>query len=263
MEVRYFKRRIYFAALFVMFCMVMLGARLFYLQVINSKHYTTLSQENRIRVVPIPPTRGLIYDRNLQLLADNKPTYQIEVTPAQADDIERVVADIGQHIHLEEYHLKKIFNDVKRKQTFQSIPLKINLSEGEIARFSVNRHHFPGVEITARANRYYPLADVGTHALGYVGRINAKEIPDLNMRDYSGTSHIGKSGVEKFYEEILHGEVGYQRIEVNAQGRKLRVLQTIPSTPGADLVLTLDARLQKIAQDSLGESNGSVVAMDR
>ncbi len=261
-EIRYFKVRVYFAALFVMLCVVMLGLRLFYLQITSNEHYTTLSQENRVRVVPTPPIRGLIYDRNLKLLADNKPSYQIEITPVQVDDIEQTISEISQYVELEEHHLKKFYDDIKRKQAFESIPLKINLTEDEVARFSVNRHRYPGVEVTARANRYYPLSGVSSHALGYVGRINAQEVKKLDKQNYSGTSHIGKLGVEKHYEDVLHGEVGYQHIEINAQGRKLRVLETVPPTPGSDLVLTLDARLQKIAQDSLGERNGSVVAMD-
>ncbi len=262
LEIRYFRARVYFAALFVGLSVFMLGARLFYLQITSNEHYTTLSQENRVRIVPTPPTRGLIYDRNLKLIANNKPSYQIEITPVQVDDIEQAVSDISQFIHLEEHHLKKFYDDVNRNQAFESIPLKINLSDDEVARFAVNRHRFPGVEITARANRYYPLAGVSSHALGYVGRINVEEVQKLDKQNYSGTSHIGKLGVEKYYEDILHGGVGYQHIEINAQGRKLRVLETVPPTPGSDLILTLDARLQKIAQDSLGERNGSVVAMD-
>lgn len=252
----------YFAALFVALSVFMLGARLFYLQITSNEHYTTLSRDNRVRIVPTPPTRGLIYDRNLKLLANNKPSYQIEITPVQVDDIEQAVSNISQYIQLEEHHLKKFYDDVNRKQAFESIPLKINLSEDEVARFAVNRHRFPGVEITARANRYYPLAGVSSHALGYVGRINVEEVQKLDKQNYSGTSHIGKLGVEKYYEDVLHGGVGYQHIEINAQGRKLRVLETVPPTPGSDLILTLDARLQKIAQESLGERNGSVVAMD-
>lgn len=262
LEERYFKVRVYFAALFVALCMGMMGLRLFYLQITSNEHYATLSQENRVRVVPVPPTRGLIFDRNLKLLANNKPSYQIEITPVQVNDIQQVVKDVGAFIHLEEHHLKKFFDDIKRKQTFQSTPLKINLSEEEVARFSVNRHRFPGVEITARANRFYPLSGISTHALGYVGRINAQEVQTVDKQSYSGTTHIGKLGIEKRYEDVLHGEVGYEHIEINAQGRKLRVLETVASTPGSDLILTIDAELQKVAQDSLGDRKGSVVAMD-
>jgi len=241
---------------------MLLGSRLFFLQITSNQHYTTLSQENRVRLVPTPPTRGLIFDRNLKLLADNKPSYQIELTPVQVDNLKQVVSQLGEYIQLEEHHLKKFYDDVKRKQSFEAIPLKINLSEDEVARFSVNRHRFPGVEITARANRYYPLAGVSTHALGYVGRINADEAQKLDKQNYRGTSHIGKVGIEKYYEEVLHGSVGYQHVEINAQGRKLRVLESVLPIPGRDLILSIDARLQKIAQESLGERNGSVVAMD-
>ena len=262
LEERYFKVRVYFAALFVAACVVMLGLRLFYLQITSNEHYATLSQENRVRVVPVPPTRGLIYDRNLKLLANNKPSYQIEITPVQVKDVQQVVNEVSEFIELEDHHIKKFFDDIKGKQTFQSTPLKINLTEEEVARFSVNRHRFPGVEITARANRFYPLRGISTHALGYVGRINAQEVQRVDKQNYSGTTHIGKLGIEKRYEDILHGEVGYEHIEINAQGRKLRVLETVASTPGSDLILSIDSGLQKVAQESLGDQNGSVVAMD-
>ena len=262
LEERYFRARVYVAAFLVFCCIFVLGARLFHLQIISNEHYTTLSLDNRVRVVPIAPSRGLIFDRNLKLLADNKSSYQLEITPVQVDDLQQVVKQLGEYIQLEEHHLKKFFEDVKRKQSFESIPLKLNLNEIEVAKFSVNRHRFPGVEITARANRFYPFSGLNTHALGYVGRINAEEAQKLDKQMYSGTTHVGKVGVEKFYEDVLHGEVGYQHIEINAQGRKLRVLEKVPPTPGVDLILSIDARLQKIAQDSLGERNGSVVAMD-
>ena len=189
-------------------------------------------------------------------------SYQIEITPVQVEDVERVVTQLSDYIELEEHHLNRFFEDVKRKQSFESIPLKLNLSESEVAKFSVNRHRFPGVEIKARANRYYPYSGMGAHALGYVGRINTQEVQKVDKQDYSGTTHIGKVGVESFYENILHGEVGYQHIEINAQGRKLRVLEQVPPTPGADLILSIDSQLQQVAQKSLGERNGSVVAMD-
>jgi len=262
LEERYFRVRVYWVAFLVCCCIFVLGARLFHLQIVSNEHYATLSQENRVRVVPIPPTRGLIFDRKLRLMADNKSSYQIEVTPVQVDDVQQVVQELEEYIELEEHHLKKFFEDVKRKQSFESIPLKLNLNEHEVAKFSVNRHRFPGVEITARANRFYPFAGRNTHALGYVGRINAQEVNKVDKQKYSGTTHIGKLGIEKYYEELLHGDVGYQHIEINAQGRKLRVLEKVPPTPGADLVLSIDSRLQKIAEDSLGERNGSVVAMD-
>ena len=262
LEERYFRARVYVVAFLVICSLFVLAARLFHLQIVSNEHYATLSQENRVRVVPIAPTRGLIFDRNLKLLADNKSSYQIEITPVQVDDLQQVVAQLGEYIELEEHHLKKFYEDVKRKQSFESIPLKLNLNENEVAKFSVNRHRFPGVEIKARANRYYPYAGRSVHALGYVGRINAEEAKKVDKQNYRGTTHIGKVGVEKYYEDVLHGDVGYQHIEINAQGRKLRVLEKVPPTAGADLVLSIDANLQKIAQESLGDRNGSVVAMD-
>ena len=262
LEVSKFRIRVYFAALFVALCVFALGSRLFYLQITSNEHYATLSQENRVRVVPVAPSRGLIFDRNLNLLANNKPSYQIEITPIQTTNLKQVVNDLAEYIQLEEHHLKKFFDDIKRRQSFESIPLKINLSDEEVARFSVKRHRFPGVEISARVNRFYPLSGISSHALGYVGRINAEEIQKVDRQNYSGTTHIGKTGIEKYYESDLHGEVGYQHIEINAQGRKLRVLKTVAPVPGLDLVLTIDSKLQKIAQDNLGDRNGSVVAID-
>ncbi len=262
LEAHHFKKRAYFVMLLMAFFMVLLGARLFYLQSMSNEHYTVLSHENRMRIVPVPPVRGVIYDRNLQLLAGNRPSYQIEVTPVQVDDIEQVIIDISKYVQLENHHLAEFYKDVKHKQAFESIPLKVNVSEEEIARFSVNRHRFPGVEITALVNRYYPLTGTSAHALGYVSRINVQEVQTLDKRNYSGTTHVGKSGVEKFYEDILHGQVGYQRVEINAQGRTLRVLETIPPTPGSDLILSIDAHLQQVAQESLEGRKGSVIAMD-
>ncbi|MCY3803954.1 MAG: penicillin-binding protein 2 [Gammaproteobacteria bacterium] len=262
LEKRYFRTRIYLVALLVLLCILILALRLFYLQVSSHDHYATLSQENRMKIVPVPPTRGLVYDRNMNLLAANKPSYQIRVTPVEVDDMEQVISQLGQLIDLEEHHLKKFYGDLKRKQSFESITLKVNLSEEEVARFSVNRHRFPGIEITAHASRYYPMAGVNAHALGYVGRINADEMQKLDRKDYSGTTYIGKVGVEKFYEQALHGTVGYQHIEINAQGRRLRVLGSIPPEPGQDVMLTLDAQLQEVALQALGERKGSVVAME-
>ncbi len=262
LEKRYFRTRIYLVALLVLLCMLILALRLFYLQVSSHDYYATLSQENRMKIVPVPPTRGLVYDRNMNLLAANKPSYQIRVTPVEVDDMEQVILQLGRLIDLKEHHLKKFYGDLDRKQSFESIPLKVNLSEDEVARFSVNRHRFPGIEITAQASRYYPMAGVNAHALGYVGRINADEIQKLDKKDYSGTTYIGKVGVEKFYEQALHGTVGYQHIEINAQGRRLRVLESIPPEPGKDVMLTLDARLQEVALRALGERKGSVVAIE-
>ncbi len=261
-EARYFSIRISIVVLLVLLCLLVLGLRLFFLQVQSRDYYTTLSQENRIKIVPVPPTRGLIYDRNLNLLAANKSSYQISITPAQVDDIEQVISQLGQFIGLEQHHLKKFYEDMKRKQSFEPVPLKINLSEDEVARFSVNRHRFPGVEVIAHASRHYPMTGVNAHALGYVGRINTEEVQKLDKQDYSGTTYVGKLGVEKFYEDVLHGKVGYQHIEINAQGRKIRALKSVPPVPGADIVLTLDARLQEVALQALGERRGSVVAME-
>lgn len=252
----------YVVAVLVLLSLLVLGLRLFFMQVQSHDYYRTQSQENRIKLVPAPPMRGLVYDRNLELLAFNKPSYQIRITPVEAGDVQQVILHLSKLIELEEHHLEKFFTDAKRKQPFEPIPLKVNLSESEVARFSVNRHRFPGVEIAAHTNRYYPMGGVNVHALGYVGRIDAEDMYKLDKQDYSGTTYIGKLGVEKFYEEVLHGKAGYQHVEINAQGRRLRVLESFPPVSGADIVLTLDARLQEVALQALGERRGSVVAIE-
>ncbi len=261
-EARLFAGRNIVAAFFVLLFLALIILRLGELQLLEHQHFTTKSIDNRVRVEPIPPTRGLIYDRNGVLLAQNLPTHSLEITPEQVKDLEKTIAQLGEIITIGEDDIKRFKRLRKQQRRFDSIPLRIDLTEEEIARFAINRHRFPGVEIKAKLLRTYPLGKETAHVLGYVGRINEQELKDLDASNYSGTSHVGKTGVEKFYEKQLHGEVGTRRVEVNALGRTLRVLDSKPPKPGANLYLTLDIRLQQAAIAAMGEENGSIVAID-
>ncbi len=249
----------------VVLVILMIGlllSRLIYLQIISHDHYTTRSHDNRVKVVPLPPTRGLIYDRNGVLLAENLPSYSLEVTPEQAGDIENTIDALREVVEIRDVDLERFRRQFRQMRRFEGIPLRFRLSEEEVSRFAVNRHRFPGVDIVARLSRHYPLGELTAHVVGYVGRISERDLERLDARAYSGTSHIGKTGVERSFEDQLHGEVAFQPVEINAQGRTLRVLERASPQPGSDLVLTIDVRLQKIANDALAEHHGSVVAID-
>lgn len=256
-----FRERAIFAAILVAVTFLLLMVRLYDLQVTNYSHYQTLSDDNRVRVLPVAPTRGLILDRNGEILADNTPNYQLIVRPSQVKNMAELLANLAEFIDIQEHELERFKKTVRRKQSFQQTPLVLNLSDEEVAKFAVNQHRYLGVEISAHSTRYYPQKNSFTHALGYVGRINEKESTTLD-KNYDGTSHIGKVGVERRYEKELHGKVGYKHVEINAQGRSLRVLKTQPSSPGIDIQLSLGARLQEVAREALGEESGAIVAID-
>lgn len=264
LEFQIFRERAIISAGLVAVTFLILLIRLFDLQITNHAHFQTLSQENHVRILPVAPTRGLIFDRNEMLLADNKPNYQLVITPTQVKSMTKLLTDIQELVEIEEHELERFFKTIKRKQSFQPTPVKFNLSDEEVARFAVNQHRFAGVEIEANSTRFYPQKNNFAHALGYVGRINEKELAVIDKQNYDGTTHIGKLGIEKRYEDLLHGKVGYQHVEINAQGRKLRVLpeKAQPSSPGVDIQLSLIAELQEVAQQALGEENGAVVAID-
>ena len=262
LERRLFLNRAIISALLVLGVLLVFVFRMAYLQILSYEHFATLSKDNRVRLIAVPPPRGLIYDRHGILLAENLPSYRLEIVPSQVSDMDELLGRLSSLIEFDETDVKRFSTEMSRKQSFQNIPLQFNLSDEEVARFAVNRHDFPGVDVNARLGRYYPLGGIGVHALGYVGRINERELRLLDDNNYNGTSHIGKLGIEKYYEDILHGNVGFQRVEINAQGRILRVLDTQPPVPGNDLVLSLDSNLQRVAEQALGASKGAVVAMD-
>lgn len=262
-EARVVRARSILALFGVLLLILTVIGRLFYLQVLNHDHFRMLALDNRIKIVPVPPTRGLIYDRNGVPLAENQVSFSLEVVPEQVDrNLEEVLNDLSQLIEISSADRQRFLRLVRQHRGFQAVPLRFRLSEEEVARFSVNRLRFPGVDIQARLSRYYPLKELATHAVGYVGRINEWELQTLDVASYAGSSHIGKVGVEHYYEELLHGTVGYEQVETNAQGRALRVLERTPPVSGNDLYLTLDIRIQIAAETALGEFNGAVVAIE-
>ncbi len=257
-----FKRRVIVAALFSIALLTFVIIRLFFLQVINHEHYTTLSRNNRVDIQPIAPTRGLIYDRNGVILAENQPTFSLEIVPERIDDMEATLAAIRELITVSDSDLERFHQILRRKRRFEETPLRLRLSDEEVARIAVNRYRLPGVEIKSRLSRDYPLGPLLAHTLGYVGRIDERELQQLDTSNYAATAHIGKTGVEKTYENELHGKVGYQQVETNARGRVLRVLERTPPVPGSNLHLNIDVRLQQAAQAALGNEHGALVAID-
>jgi len=279
-EKRLYGLRVVLAGLFVLSLLVVLAVRFFTLQITEHSIYQTQSDRNRVQLQPIPPKRGLVYDRHGELLADNRPSYSLTLVKEQVDDLDETLQLLQGLIEIDQEHVAKFQKLLKRRRPHASVPLKLNLSEQEIAIVSVNRYRLPGVDVEAQLDRYYPHGKMFAHALGYVGRISEEEQWDLDEVNYSGTLQIGKIGLEKFYETQLHGKVGYQNVETNARGRVLRVLERVDPEPGADLRLHLDARTQRIAHQALlrerkagiavknptgipnSSSRGAVVAID-
>jgi len=251
-------------ALFIVVCMLgALVARMYHLQIENHAHYQTLSDQNRMQLHSIAPTRGLIYDRNGELLADNQPIFSLAIIPEQVKDLDELIARLSEVVAIEERHVNGFQKRLKRpRRPYQEVVLKSKLTEVEIARIEVRRHEFSGVEVRADLARYYPLGEVTSHILGYVARINEKELAKLDERNYSATNYIGKLGVERFYETELHGTVGFETIEINASNRILRSLDQTFAIPGKDIVLHLDAQLQTKAMELLEGRRAALVAIE-
>lgn len=261
-ELRIFRVRALLAVLVVIVLTSLLVGRLGYLQIVQHDLYSTRSEKNRVRVEPLPPNRGLIYDRNGTLLAENRPTYNLTLVRERVDDLDDTLALLVDLLELPEEEIEAFqVRSRQRQRPFQPALLMSDLSEEQIARLAVNRHRLPGVEVEAQLLRYYPDAEVMAHALGYVGRINAEELQDLDPGRYAGTHFIGKTGVERFYETELHGEAGLRKVETNARGRVLRELGRTDPVPGANLTLTLDRSLQMLAYELLDGRRGSIVAI--
>ncbi|KAB7623770.1 penicillin-binding protein 2 [Alkalilimnicola sp. S0819] len=257
-----FNRRALTAMALMFLLFLGLAGRAGYLQVFNYQHYTTLSQANRVKLVPAPPTRGLIFDREGRLLAENRPSFQLVITPEQVQDMDATLAELGRLIELSDAELERFHALRHRQRHFNEVPLKYRLSEEEVAHIAVNRHRLPGVDVRAQLTRHYPRGEVGAHAIGYVGRISERDLGRIDTGEYAGTSHIGKAGVERYYEDLLHGRVGTERLETNALGRTIRSLEREAPQPGKNLYLTLDIELQAIAEQALGEFDGAVIALD-
>jgi penicillin-binding protein 2 len=250
-----------FVFVFVMLCSLL--TRAWYLQVIKHDDYQTRSNNNRISVQPIAPKRGLIYDRNGILLADNRSVYSLEIIPEQVKDINHTLQRLIEIGIIEDKHREKFLDDLRGQRRFKSIAVKTRLNEQEVARFSVDSYQFPGVKVEARLVRHYPFAEIVVHALGRVGRINDRELARIDQANYKATRHIGKVGLEKYYEDILHGTIGLRRVETDVQGRVIgKPLFEKPPVPGKNIRLSLDIRMQKIATDAMEDARGSVVAID-
>lgn len=262
MEVRMFKLRAIIAAFIGIVLIASLLLRLFQLQIIEHVHFGTLSDNNRVRLMSSEPNRGLIYDRHGMVMAENRPTFSLDITPEEVKNIDQTLAELSQLITIREDDLKQFKKALKRHKPFQGISLRSNLSEKEVALLSVNRHRFPGVDFNAQLTRYYPMGNSAVHVIGYVSRIDEDELKAVDAGQYNGSSHIGKVGIEKYYEKELHGQVGYKRVEVNVQGRVLRTLEETPPVPGKDVILSLDAGLQATAEFAMGDDKGAVVAID-
>lgn len=261
-ESRLVSFRVYAAAFIIILLVFVLLGRLFYLQVVRHDHFITLSQSNRVKVLPIAPIRGLIFSRDNVLVADNQPSFSLELIPEQIDSLDDTLVELSRLIDIDEESVSRFKKLRSGKRRFESIPLKFNLTESEVARLSVERHRFPGADVIARPYRHYPEKSDLVHVLGYVGRIDEKELQQIDESDYLGTSHIGKLGVEKAYEDVLHGHVGHQQVEVNAQGRIIRVLERTPPQPGQNVHLTLDHSLQAAAAEIMRDKRGSIVALN-
>ncbi|MFO7276807.1 MAG: penicillin-binding protein 2 [Pseudomonadota bacterium] len=268
-EQRLFERRAIVAGVVIGLMTLALLVRLFILQVVRYDYYLELSQGNRVRIEPVPAARGMIFDRNGNLLATNQPAYQLELVREEVPDLEDTLARLVEIGLLEEDDLDEVRRTIRSRREFESVPIRLRLSEDDIARFAVRRFEFPGVDIRTRLARFYPNGELAAHALGYVGAISEQDLQRIDRAAYAGTTLIGKLGVESAYERELHGTNGFREVLVNAHGRPVEKqgaltpeLRTKAPVAGQDLLLTLDLRVQRVAEEALGDRRGAVVAID-
>ncbi len=264
-ESQLFRSRASFAMGLVLLVVLLLMMRMFNLQISQHEHFTTLSNDNRVRTISITPPRGNILDRNGIVLAENRTNFRLEITPKLVPDLEETLERLALLVpysseDLERFHEERRINR-RGPRRLGPVPLRFSLSGEEVARFEVNRHQFPGVSIENRQTRHYPLHNLTAHLIGYIGRINESELQQIDPIRYRGTEHIGKTGIEHYYEELLHGTPGVRQVESNVIGRTIRVLEETPPTPGDDLFLTVDSKLQAIADEAMGNHRGAVVAI--
>lgn len=257
-----FRRRVLAGLGLMLLGLLALSTRFFWLQVVEHEEFSTRARDNRVHLRHLPPARGLIYDRNGVLLADNQPAFRLEVVPERVNNMDAMLERLQQIVPLSESNLETFHKQLAQHRGFQSVPLKFDLSQADMAAFAVNRWRFPGVQIHPYQMRVYPHGRYFAHLVGYVGRIDADDLTRRDAERYTGTTHIGKTGIERYYESLLHGEPGYELAEVNANQRPLRVLERKPPVAGKSLILSVDARLQMAAMDALGEHSGAVVAID-
>jgi penicillin-binding protein 2 len=271
-ELDRFRERVLVAAAFVLLCFGLLGARLVYLQVLRHDELSLQAENNRIAVVPIVPNRGQIVDRHGVVLATNYSAYTLEIAPARLRDAgltaDAVIDALAAVVEIGPRDRRRFKRAQEEMKGADSLPIRTQLSDEEVARFTAQRFRFPGVEVKARLFRHYPLGETGAHLLGYIGRINAaekkqiEEWPDEQQANYRGTEYIGKLGLEQAYEAVLHGVTGFEEVETSAGGRAVRRLRSRPATPGHKLQLSIDIRLQALVEELFGERRGALVAID-
>lgn len=266
LESALFARRVYFCVFVIILMVTMLLGNLYFLQVTQYQDYQTRSNDNRIKVIPSAPPRGLIFDRNGVLLAENQPEFSLEIIPEQVPNLKQTMLELTELLGLDEQNIPRLLDEARHNRKFNPLTLAEQLNEEQVAKFSVNQYRFPGCSIEAYLKRHYPYADVLTHALGYVARINVKDLQQLDkdgkLNNYAATHDIGKQGVEKYYEDQLHGQAGYQEVEVNNKGRVLRTLKYQPPVAGQDLYLSIDIKLQKRAYELMAGQKGGIIMMD-
>jgi len=265
-EIRVFRNRLMLAGLAIVVGFGILLGRLTWLQVVQGEHYHTLAEANRISLVPVVPNRGLILDRNGEVLAANYAAYTLEITPSKVAGVERAIDELAAVIEISPRDRRRFRKLQEESKNFESLPIRTRLTEEEVARFAVNRYRFPGFEIKARLFRSYPLGEVASHAIGYIGRINDADLKRIESAglttNYKGTDHIGKLGIEGAYENDLHGITGSEQVEVDAGGRAIRALSRNEALSGNNLVVTLDLQLQRVAEEAFQDYRGALVAMD-
>lgn len=265
-EIQQFHQRVAVAGAVVLLAFGILIARFVWLQVIQHDYYRTRAEENRISLVPIVPNRGLIIDRNGEVMARNYSAYTLEITPSKVHSLDATINALAQVIDITPRDRKRFRKLLDESKNFESLPIRTRLTDDEVARFAAHRFAFPGVDIKARLFRHYPGGAHASHLLGYMGRINDKDLDLIEAREqdanYEGTDHIGKAGLEQSYEFELHGQTGFEQVEVDAGGRAVRSLARTPSVPGNNLVLTVDAKLQEVVEKAFGDRRGALVAIE-
>ena len=264
-EMHHFKLRLIVLGAIVVIGFSILAARFYFLQISRHDHYHTLAENNRISITPIAPNRGLITDRNGVIVAHNFFVYTLEITPAKVENLDETINDISKLVEISQGDLKRFKKLKRQSHEFDSVPIRTHLNEIEAAKFAANRFRFPGVDIKSRLYRHYPNGKLGAHIAGYIGRINDKDLKRLKEADllsnYKGSDHIGKSGIEQSYESELHGTTGFQQVEINADGKAVRTLSSTPPVSGNNLTLSIDLKLQDIAEKAFGERRGALVAI--
>ena len=242
--------------------LIVLIVRQFILQVYHHDTYVTLARNNQVRMISIAPTRGLIFDRNGILLADNSPDFSLEIAPNRVTNLEDLIERLSEVVDIDDADIKTFYKQKKYKGRFERIPIRNKLTEEEVAAFSIEKYRFPEVDIHANLSRNYPFGEAFAHVLGYTGLLSEQDLNEIDLAKYRGTYVMGKSGIEKSYEDVLHGKAGYEQIETDARGRMIRQLEEIPSVQGENLFLSIDSKLQLLAYDALQNHQGAIVAMD-